>query len=335
MHYRYALRTLRAKERQLEGGIVSTERTQHYIFFISTHAARYAIVHSYEDTHSRRSISLSLHIAHKQTDVHSFFLTPSFSLFCAVSIKMPDAGSRKRFAVIRDIVTRVHVVTVRIRDGVTRYALCTHVTPRGAAADAFPPPVPRCTTAQWTTLARFVRNESLTCSRLHFRVRGTRKKGEKKRRGLFTFRESYTLLIPRGKTWVKWREHNDGALITHIAASLFSTTHRQRNLARVSYINAITITKHLHSCDTPRIEARNSTATELLRLAPTKIHSTRDITSIRNVPRTSGRNITRVESASVRECRIIYVCESLIQCAKQKIGKPWFGTWLCARREIC
>lgn len=46
---------------------------------------------------------------------------------------MPDAGSRKRFAVIRDIVTRVHVVTVRIRDGVTRYALCTHVTPRGAA----------------------------------------------------------------------------------------------------------------------------------------------------------------------------------------------------------
>jgi hypothetical protein len=31
---------------------------------------------------------------------------------------------------IRDIVTRVHVVTVRIRDGVTRYALCTHVTCR-------------------------------------------------------------------------------------------------------------------------------------------------------------------------------------------------------------
>lgn len=27
---------------------------------------------------------------------------------------------------IRDIVTRVHVVTVRIRDGVTRYALCTN-----------------------------------------------------------------------------------------------------------------------------------------------------------------------------------------------------------------
>lgn len=72
-------------------------------------------------------------------------------------------------------------------------------------------------------------------------VRG--KKSEVKRRRLDLPRESYTLLIPRGKTWVKWREHNDGALITHIAASLFSTAHRQRNLARVSYINAITITK--------------------------------------------------------------------------------------------
>ncbi|TGZ51249.1 hypothetical protein DBV15_03162 [Temnothorax longispinosus] len=41
----------------------------------------------------------------------------------------------------------------------------------GAAADAFPPSVPRCTIAQWTTLARFVRNESLTCAGLHFRVR--------------------------------------------------------------------------------------------------------------------------------------------------------------------
>lgn len=197
---------------------------------------------------------------------------------------MPDAGSRKRFAVIRDIVTRVHVVTVRIRDGVTRYALCTYVTPRGAAADAFPPPVPRCTTAQWTTLARFVRNESLTCSRLHFRVRGTRKKGEKKRRGLSISRESYTLLIPRGKTWVKWREYNDGALITHRRVIIFDDTPAAQFSARI-----------LHKCnyyhETPTYVRAILRASklyrdrELLRLAPTKIHSTRDITSIRNAPR--------------------------------------------------
>lgn len=64
-----------------------------------------------------------------------------FSL--AASIKMPDvAGSgcvrereRTRFPLIRDIVTRVHVVTVRIRDEVTRYALCTHVNAAAPPSD--------------------------------------------------------------------------------------------------------------------------------------------------------------------------------------------------------
>lgn len=65
-----------------------------------------------------------------------------FSL--AASIKMPDvAGSEcareregaTRFPLIRDIVTRVHVVTVRIRDEVTRYALCTHVNAAAPPSD--------------------------------------------------------------------------------------------------------------------------------------------------------------------------------------------------------
>lgn len=40
-----------------------------------------------------------------------------------------------RFPLIRDIVTRVHVVTVRIRDEVTRYALCTHVNAAAPPSD--------------------------------------------------------------------------------------------------------------------------------------------------------------------------------------------------------
>lgn len=64
-------------------------------------------------------------------------------LSLAGSIKMPDVGRRERSSPIRDIVTRVHVVTVRIRDGVTRYALCTHVT-RRLRRQTFPQSLPRC-----------------------------------------------------------------------------------------------------------------------------------------------------------------------------------------------
>lgn len=85
----------------------------------------------------------------------SLSLSPSSSLLlrlkCQTSVPERER-ERGRFAVIRDIVTRVHVVTVRIRDGVTRYALCTHVMLRAAprcsaprcTADAFPQSVPRC-----------------------------------------------------------------------------------------------------------------------------------------------------------------------------------------------
>lgn len=54
---------------------------------------------------------------------------------------------QKEILPIRDIVTRVHVVTVRIRDGVTRYALCTHVT-RRHRRQTFPQSLPRCS-AGW------------------------------------------------------------------------------------------------------------------------------------------------------------------------------------------
>lgn len=156
---------------------------------------------------------------------------------------------------IRDIVTRVHVVTVRIRDGVTRYALCTHVTPRGSRRVSAVSPTMHSVDDSRSLCEKRV----IDVHRLHFRVRGTRKKErkrERRRRSAGSIsRESYTLLIPRGKTRVKWREHNDGALITHIAASLFSTAHRQRNLTRVSYINAITITKLHVRAILARIEA--------------------------------------------------------------------------------
>jgi len=125
--------------------------------------------------------------------------------------------------------------------------------------------------------SRLCEKRVIDVRRLHFCVRYAEKQ---KNRAIS--RESYTLLIPRGKTWVKWREHNNDALITHIAASLFSTAHRQRNLARVPYINAITITKLYVPRETI---AYRSHCDELLRLAPTKIHFTRDITNIRNVPR--------------------------------------------------
>jgi len=109
--------------------------------------------------------------------IHFSPLSLSLSLCLArlaAPIKMPDIGERgedetekeeerererRRSTVIRDIVTRVHVVTVRIRDGVTRYALCTHVTCRRSSSSnssssgssnssngsrQFPQSVPRC-----------------------------------------------------------------------------------------------------------------------------------------------------------------------------------------------
>jgi len=147
---------------------VSRQSARSISFFISTHVACYTSV-----------VCMKIRIPGNPflSSSPSFPLWLSFSLFLvlalfrAASIKMPDVGSRKRFAVIRDIVTRVHVVTVRIRDGVTRYALCTHVTPRGAAADAFPPSVPRCTTAPVDDSRSLCEKRVTDVHRLHFRVR--------------------------------------------------------------------------------------------------------------------------------------------------------------------
>ena len=68
-----------------------------------------------------------------------------------------------RFPLIRDIVTRVHVVTVRIRDEVTRYALCTHVNAAAPPSDvsAITP------TMRWPSDEyRFVRNGDVDDRRL-------------------------------------------------------------------------------------------------------------------------------------------------------------------------
>jgi len=148
----------------------------------------------------------------------------------------------------------------------------------------------------WVDGSRFVRNESLTCAVCIFAF-GTRK-NRRKIAGSIS-RESYTLLIPRGKTWVKWREHNNDALInTHRRVIIFDGTPAAQFSART-----------LHKCNyyhetlcSTRNYAYRSHCDELLRLAPTKIHFTRDITNTRNVRRNfwqkyySNRDRIEIES---------------------------------------
>lgn len=77
------------------------------------------------------------------------------SPWASVRERERERGATWRFPLIRDIVTRVHVVTVRIRDEVTRYALCTHVNAAAPPSDvsAITP------TMRWPSDEyRFVRN---------------------------------------------------------------------------------------------------------------------------------------------------------------------------------
>lgn len=106
---------------------------------------------------------------------------------------MPDVGSRKRFAVIRDIVTRVHVVTVRIRDGVTRYALCTHVTPRGSRRVSAVSPTMHHSSVDDSRSLCEKRVIDVRC--LHFRVRYAekREREKEKKRGLYLSRVLYII----------------------------------------------------------------------------------------------------------------------------------------------